>query len=157
MKYIVLILALLLTSCANLRNILGDDNPPPPGHYESVPLYATDGHIAGSLLVSRGGCSKPDTDIIERRANAAVVRMREAWPTINNITLYAMPVVFSRDPWAGNIKANGVYHYADGWIELRCDKEFVIEHEMYHALGHLMRVPCWRTIGHGHEPDCTSS
>ncbi len=149
---IFLIAWLSIAGCAGVRKILGDDDPAPSGHYESLAI------TGGSLLVSRGWCGYPDLDIIQRRANAAVENMRAAWPTIppEYVTVHSFPVSFSRDPWAGTIQATGIYHPDGRWIELRCDYEFVIEHELYHALGHQMGLPCYATIGHGHNLDCST-
>ena len=146
----IVLLLLPVLSCAGLDRLLGNDGPP-AGRYE--PLAIT----GGSLLVSRGECSYPDMDRLQRGANLAIETMRAAWPLFpaGHVTVHALPVTFAIDPWGNGIQATGVYWSDEQWIELRCEYEFVIEHEMFHALGHQMRVPCWRTIGHEHNADCT--
>ena len=146
---IFLIAWLSISGCAGVRKILGDDDPAPSGRYEALAI------TGGSLLVSRGWCSYPDMDIIQRRANIAIENMRAAWPTIPpaSITVHSMPVSFSRGV---DIQANGLYHAPERWIELRCDFEFVIEAELYHALGHKLGLWCWPTIGHPHGLDCST-
>ncbi len=147
---VFLVVWLSIAGCAGVRKLLGDSDPAPSGRYESLPIRG------GSLLVSRGECSYPDLDILQRRANAAIENMRAAWPNRPNVAVHSLPVSFSRDPWAGAIQATGIYHPDGRWIELRCDFEHVIEHELYHALGHQMRLPCYATIGHGHNLDCST-
>ncbi len=147
---IFLIAWLSIAGCAGVRKLLGDDDPAPSGRYESLAI------TGGSLLVSRGECSYPDLDTLQRRANVAVENMRAAWPA-SNVSVHSLPVSFSRDPWAGSIQATGIYHADGRWIELRCpDYEFVIEHELGHALAHKMGLWCWRTIGHGLNLDCSA-
>jgi len=103
-------------------------------------------------------------DELQRGANRAIVEMRKAWPLFpaEQVTVHSLPVVGTIDPWA-TVQANGIYWPDGRWVELRCEHEFVIEHEMYHALGHQMRLPCWRTMtisnppetGHYHNLDCS--
>ena len=147
---VFVICVLAIAGCSGLQKIFGGYDPAPKGSYE--PLAVT----GGSLLVSRGECSHPDMDIIRRRANRAILAMQAAWPSvpIDSITVHSLPVSFSRDPWAGDIKATGIYHEDGRWIELRCGYESVIEHELGHALGHQMGLWCYPTIGHGHGLDC---
>ena len=143
------IACLLLASCdLGLRH---DAHWPPRGEYRTVNV--TD----GSLRVSQGTCAGVDLQIIQVRADVAIANMRAVWqqtyPTAT-ITVEGLPVVMSANLSATGSPAAGLY-WPEHWIELRCDNEDAIEPELYHAIGHRLRIPCWATIGHRVDLDCS--
>lgn len=144
---LLVFLALLFAFC----NLLDNDVKPPPGQYQTINIPG------GSLRVSRGSCEAVDLLVIENRATVAVRNMRNVWQNvypIETITVDASPVVMSVNPTTSAGQANGIYHPAERWIELRCEKELVIEAEIYHAIAHRLGIFCWKTIGHGVRLDC---
>ena len=144
---LLVILAVLLASC----NLFNNEAKPPPGEYHTINIPG------GSLRVSRGSCEEVDLLVIENRATVAVWNMRNVWQNaypIETITVDASPVVMSVNPTTSAGQANGIYHPAERWIELRCEKEAVIEAEIYHAIAHRLGIFCWKSIGHGVTLDC---
>lgn len=155
-KLLITLIAVIILgmSC----NILNKFPQAPHGVYVRVLI------TGGSLLVARGQCQDVDIDILRLSANMAVRDMRAVWGDILApdylISVSEMPVYMAINPSSMGLLANGIYWKDEKWIELRCDREFVLEHELVHAIGHQIGVWCYASIGcgvpgHVFNMDCT--
>ncbi len=104
--------------------------------------------LGGSLTVHFGDCARVDLLTLQIRANFAVDAMQSIWGA--GAFVDAIPVFMST---AGAF--DGEYFPDDQTIALGCGREERVEHQLYHAIGHKLGIPCWETIAHaGTMLDC---
>jgi hypothetical protein len=159
-------------SCGVIPQESGEGDPPPP-HTECVPTPApgdpppvvTSVAIPyGNLLVVQGDCPTLDEFQLYNAAEAANAELFAVWGQPlgvppNVFSVWDWPVYMQPDPWAlvGGVwvPINGLYVAPDYFV-LRCGYESTLQHELRHRILHQIRVvPCWETVGHTSNIDCT--